>query len=199
MLNLDFWQDRYATGNTPWDLGGPSPHFEALLARQPAFLTPGKMAVFGAGRGHDAALFAKAGFDVVGFDYAPGAIESARQRYGSLVQFEQADIFALADPGSPWAKQFDYILEHTCFCAIHPKEREAYVQSVLNLLKPGGLIIGVFWEHADEDGPPFSTTEADLQERFGSDFDMISNESRMPVSDRGGIERLVILRRKTEL
>jgi SAM-dependent methyltransferase len=199
LLNLDFWQDRYDTGNTPWDLGGPSPHFEALLARKPEFLTPGHMAVFGAGRGHDAALFAKAGFEVVGFDYAPGAIDSARQRYGALAQFEQVDIFALSKPESPWAKQFDYILEHTCFCAIHPTERMLYVKSVLNLLKPGGYLLGIFWEHGNPDGPPYSTTEQDLHDRFGADFDIISNEPQVPASDRSGVERLVILRRKAEL
>lgn len=199
MLDLDFWQGRYETGDTPWDLGGPSPHLVELIARKPNLLPTGKMAVFGAGRGHDAALFAQAGLEVVGFDYAPGAVESARHLYGNLLQFEQANIFDLSNPTSPWAGQFDAILEHTCFCAIHPKEREFYVESVLNLLKPGGYLIGIFWEHNDPDGPPFSTTLADLEHYFKPHFTTVLNEEKTPVSDREGVERLVVLRRKTEL
>jgi SAM-dependent methyltransferase len=199
MLNMDFWQNRYDSGNTPWDLGQASPHFVNLLQSQPHWLIPGKISVLGCGRGHDAALFAKAGFETVGFDYAPGAIQEAQTHYGQIAQFQQANIFDLADPHSPWTEQFDYLLEHTCFCAILPKERPDYVKSVHNLLKPGGSLIGVFWEHDDTDGPPFSTTEAQLREAFQPGFEVISIQALTPAEDRKGIERLVILRRTSEV
>ena len=196
MIGVDFWQGRYESSNTPWDLGGPSAHFAALLQDPPDWLTPGDMAVLGSGRGHDAALFAQQGFAVTGFDYAPGAVAAATQLYGAIARFEQADIFELADPASPYANRFDYVLEHTCFCAILPQERTAYAQSATNLLKPGGYLIGVFWEHSQTDGPPFSTTKAEIQDVFGPGFEMIDMQERPPVSDRSGVERLVILRRK---
>ena len=199
MLDLNFWQSRYDSGNTPWDLGQASPHFIALLQSEPSWLKAGKMAVVGTGRGHDAALFAEAGFEVVGFDYAPGAILEAQARYGQFARFQQANIFELADPHSPWAGEFDYVLEHTCFCAILPSEREAYVKSVKNLLKPDGLLIGVFWEHNDEDGPPFSTTEAHLRQAFGADFELVSIQEVPPARNRDGVERLVVLRRLSEV
>lgn len=199
MLNMDFWQNRYDTGNTPWDLGQASPHFVALLQNQPDWLKPGKIAVLGCGRGHDAALFAQTGFEAVGFDYAPGAIQEAQAHYGLLAQFQQANIFDLADPNSPWASQFDYVLEHTCFCAILPEERPAYVKSVHNLLKPNGLLIGVFWEHDDTDGPPFSTPEAHIHDAFQTGFEVISIQPLTPADDRKGTERLVVLRRTSEV
>jgi SAM-dependent methyltransferase len=205
MIKVDFWQGRYETGQTPWDLGGPSPHFETLLSRKPDWLCPGRIAVLGAGRGHDAALFARAGFEVTGFDYAPGAVAEAQRLYPAgnaadqnqnALNFVQADVFELASPDSPWRGQFDYILEHTCFCAIFPSDRESYARSAANLLKPGGLLMGVFWDHADTDGPPFSTTEADILETFGPAFEPVSMEPLPPAADRSGIERLVILKRK---
>jgi len=200
MIKVDFWQGRYETENTPWDLGGPSPHFVALLNQKPDFLKPGKMAVFGSGRGHDAALFAQNSLDVTGFDYAPGAVEEARKLYGSLaIRFEQADLFDMSKADSPWAGQFDFLLEHTCFCAILPQDRAAYAQSARNILKPGGYLIGVFWEHQDEDGPPFSTTEADIRQIFGADFELCSISENTPASGRAGIERLAVLRRKMEV
>lgn len=199
MLDVNFWENRYEAENTPWDLAGPSPHFVDLLGQKPDFLKPGKMAVLGSGRGHDAACFAQAGFEVTGFDYAPGAIKLASKLYGKLARFERADIFDLADPASLYTENFDYVLEHTCFCAILPEQRLDYVRAVSNLLKPGGYLIGIFWEHRDTDGPPFSTTKADLEAAFAQAFESISRLDRTPVSGRGGVERLVILRRKTEV
>jgi hypothetical protein len=193
MISPDFWQERYETEKTPWDLGGPSPHFVDLLKEQPDWLKPGRMAVPGAGRGHDAALFAGAGFDVVGFDYSPAAVERSNALYGKLARFVQADIFTL--PDSPWAGQFDFILEHTCFCAILPKQRPDYARMTQALLKPGGLLIGIFWEHVEWGGPPFSTTQADLTQVFGEDFELLSLTEQTPANDREGVERLVILRR----
>lgn len=198
MVYVDFWQDRYQSGNMPWDLGHASPHFEYLLKTQSEKLPPGRMAVLGSGRGHDAAYFAAAGFEVTGFDYAPGAVEAARQLYGNAVTFVQADIcdLAFAAPGSPYHQAFDYLLEHTCFCAIHPSQRDDYARSARDLLKPGGLLIGVFWEHGDDDGPPHNTTLADVDRHFGEGFERIRMEERPPVSDREGVERLLLLRRK---
>lgn len=199
MLDVGFWEGRYEAENTPWDLAGPSPHFVTLLNRKPDFLQPGKMAVLGSGRGHDAALFANNGFEVTGFDYATGAIKLASELYGKSVRFEQMDLFQLADPENPYRQMFDYVLEHTCFCAILPSQRADYVRSVLNILKPGGYLLGVFWQHAEDDGPPFSTTENDLKTFFASDFDWVSSENNPPAPGRGGVERLVILRRKTDV
>jgi SAM-dependent methyltransferase len=197
MHQVDFWRDRYQRGETPWDLGAGSPHFRDWLSRHdPEIFPPGKTAVLGCGRGHDAALFAAAGFDVVGFDYAPEAIAEAQRLYDGKVRFEQADIFALADRQSPWAHAFDYVVEHTCFCAIHPSERPAYVQSVATMLKLGGYLLGVFWEHDKTDGPPFSTPENEIKSAFSNDFELLSVETREPVADRSGMERLCVLRRK---
>lgn len=196
MIRVDFWQDRYETQNTPWDLGGPSPHFVELLQNKPDFLQAGKMAVLGSGRGHDAALFTQHGLDVIGFDYAPGAITEARERYSPSTRFEQADLFEMADATCEWAGQFDFLLEHTCFCAISPKDRVAYVQSARNILKPGGYLIGVFWEHHEPDGPPFSTTVAEIQTLFGADFEICSIADKAPANGRNGVERLCVLRRK---
>lgn len=187
-----FWQQRYEAGETPWDLGKASPHFEAWLREEGAAWPRGRMAVPGAGRGHDAALFARAGFDVTGLDYAPGAVAEAKKLYGGLAAFEQADIFNL---DSKWFGQFDYVLEHTCFCAISPKRRPDYKQAVLRLLKPGGRLVGVFWEHDDPDGPPYPTTMQDLKEIFPPELEAQSLVARPPAEGRSGIEYFGIFKK----
>lgn len=163
--DVTFWEGRYRESNMPWDLGMPAPPFVSLLKE--SALIPGRVAVLGSGAGHDAALFGKAGFDVVGFDYASGAIALSTERYGSLATFVEASIFEI--PEEYWGT-FDYVLEHTCFCAILPKRRPEYVQSVLQLLKPGGKLIGLFFAHHEMGGPPYKTDQAELETLFGPYF-----------------------------
>ena len=172
-LTPEFWEQRYQEGRTGWDLGQGAPPFVHLLNSATA-PKPGRMAVLGAGRGHDALLFAKYGFEVIGFDVAPSAIavatESAQAQAASA-QFLQRDIFSLAQE---FAGEFDYVLEHTCFCAIAPDLRPAYVKLVRKLLRPQGEFIALFWAHDMPGGPPFGSTPEELQQLFAADFDIIS-------------------------
>ncbi len=71
-LTADAWEQRYQTGDDPWDLGCPTTPLEHLLKSDQA-PPPGRMAALGIGSGLDALRFAAAGFDVVGFDFAPSA------------------------------------------------------------------------------------------------------------------------------
>lgn len=168
-LPPDFWEAKYQSGTTRWDLGEAAPPFVQLLnsAQAPA---SGRVAVLGAGRGHDALLFAARGFEVVGFDFAPSAIEAATrlaQAKGLTAQFLQRDIFALGE----FEHQFDYVLEHTCFCAIDPTQRPTYVQLVYDLLTPEGELIALFWAHQRPGGPPYGTTVAEIRSLFDRHFD----------------------------
>jgi len=190
----EFWETLYLQQDTPWDLGQPAPPFEKLLAVRGQSLVRGKMAVLGCGRGHDAALFARYGFDVTGFDMAPKAIEEAKGLYGHQVRFIQADIFRL-DP--VYFGQFDWVLEHTCFCAISPSLRRAYAKTVTQLLKPGGGLIGLFWAHGRIGGPPYSTSRNELDQLFSPNFRIqLLEKTPFSVSDRQGQEFLGIFYRK---
>ncbi len=171
-LTADFWEQRYQDGRTGWDLGQPAPPFVRLLDSDQA-PTPGRIAVLGAGRGYDAVLFADRGFEVVGFDLAPSAIAAATQLAQARhlpAQFLQRNIFDLP---SEFAGQFDYVLEHTCFCAIAPDQRDAYVQVAHRLLRPSGELIALFWAHQMPGGPPFGSTVDELHQRFMPLFDII--------------------------
>ena len=195
---LDFWQERYDSGETPWDLGGPAPFFRHWLANCPLeYYKPGTMAVPGCGRGHDAALFAAAGFETTGFDYAPGAVAAAQALYGDTIQgnalkWVQADWFHL---DSLYNGHFDYILEHTCFCAINPKRRVQYVSVAHRLLKPGGKLLGIFWDIEDPEGPPFGVSIAALPSYFESAFEILSVEPIAPAlrCRENGMEYFVIM------
>jgi hypothetical protein len=75
-------------------------------------------------------LFAAYGFEVIGFDFAPCAINDANTLLSNPkkidletnIKFLQRDIFELPQE---FPSYFDYVLEHTCFCAIDPEARLA--------------------------------------------------------------------------
>jgi thiopurine S-methyltransferase len=96
----------------------------------------------GCGRGHEAALLADLGYEVIGLDFSGEAIERAQAVQGSdrtQLRWLQADLFdgaALAAAGITTGS-LQGVLEHTCFCAIDPAQREAYLDTVARLLVPG--------------------------------------------------------------
>ena len=167
--NYDFWENRYQTGGDRWDLGQPAPPFVDWLnsAQTPA---PGRLIVLGCGRGYDALLFAQHGFEVVGVDFAPAAIAAASRLakgQGVMATFLQRDIFDLVPE---FTQQFDYVVEHTCFCAIDPTLRPAYVKLASQLLKPGGALLGVFFTHTRPGGPPYGSTAEGIEALFHHHF-----------------------------
>lgn len=155
------------------------------------------MAVPGCGRGHEALALAALGWEAVGFDFAPEAVRDARRlarRHGAQARFERADLFRL-----PLRHRgaFDAVLEHTCFCAIAPSRRGAYVRVVRDLLKPGGLLLGLFYAHGRPGGPPFSVSQAEIRRRFSRDFRILAvSTPRDSFPSRLGKERLILMRRK---
>lgn len=198
--NSSFWEEQYRNETTGWDLGSASPPLASLL-ESPQAPPPGRAAVLGCGRGYDAVLFASRGFEVVGFDFAPSAIsasarlaEAASLTASLNVEFLQRDIFDLA---AEFAGEFDYAIEHTCFCAIPPGKREAYVRMVHSILRPNGELIGVFFTGDRPIRPPFGATPAEIKGYFAPYFAIAS---LAPVTNsvprRQGEEHLGRFRRK---
>ncbi|WP_287130979.1 methyltransferase domain-containing protein [Candidatus Cyanaurora vandensis] len=173
-MNAQSWEARYQEGTDRWDLGQAAPPFVRLLA-SPDAPKPGRAVVLGCGRGYEALLFACHGFQVLGVDFAPSAITEARtqaSRQGLAAEFLERDIFQLIPE---YQSSFDYVVEHTCFCAIDPSQRSQYVALAQALLKPGGELLGLFITHDRPGGPPFGTAPQQLREYF-STFDLISLE-----------------------
>ena len=97
------WDQRYLEGSDRWELGRPAPPLEAFLrtdsrAPQP----PGRVLVPGCGRGHEAALLADLGYEVIGLDFSSEAIQRAEALHGSdraQLRWLQADLFDGASAG----------------------------------------------------------------------------------------------------
>lgn len=174
VANSEYWEYRYQEGTTRWDLGEASPPLVSLLNSSELPLKTGRVAVLGCGRGYDAMIFSDYGFDTIGFDFAPLAIAEATtlaQANQNSAQFLQRDIFNLANE---FPSYFDYVIEHTCFCAIDPEKRPDYVKLVRQILQPEGELIGIFFTHPRSGGPPFGITTEAIKQYFETDFEIVS-------------------------
>ena len=192
----DDWEARYQSGDMHWDKGGPSPGLVDFLAAHPE-LPRGSVCVPGCGTGHDVRAWGRAGFKAWGFDVAPSAIRLANERTvaagGPFPRFLLAD-FLHDDP----PEQFDWIFEHTLFCAIDPAGRDAYVAAVRRWLKPGGHYLAVNYLQCDPGGPPFSTTREEQWQRFSPTFDLLEDWVPRSYPNRVGKERMFWWRRRED-
>ncbi len=196
----EFWETHYRQGTTAWDLDGPTPAFFQLLAG-PDAPAPGRILVPGCGRGHDAVLFARAGFEVTAVDYAPSAVAAARTlaaAAGTSGTFLQADLFSL--PGR-FTEAFDYVLEYTCFCAINPLRRAEYVEAIAAVLRPSGEVLALFFPVLPPgyppEGPPFAVSEEDIHAFFERRFEIrLLAPTPHTITPRRGRELLGRLRRR---
>lgn len=190
------WDRDYSTGDTPWDAGEPSPALLEVIAKGelPAGVD---VLVPGCGYGHDVRALAEAGCKVTGLDISETAIAGARMANGTVgADYRTGDFF---DPAWVREKRYDVIWEHTCFCAIMPGERDAYVDAAHRLLKPGGLLLGVFFAFAEEpdlEGPPFKTNAATICQHLGRRFTLEwDRRPKQSYANRQGEELLMSWRR----
>lgn len=183
------WELRYQTGDMPWEKGAPSPGLVDFLARRkpPA---PATVVIPGCGTGHDVRAWAEHGFEALGLDLAPSAIELARAKSGhgpARPRYQHGDFLR-----DPVVEPRDWMFEHTLFCAIHPTERPLYVEAARRWLKPFGRLLAVFYLIPDEDGPPFGTTREEVKRHFGDAFRLEDDWVPPSYPNREGLEWMTL-------
>ncbi len=189
-----FWNQRYASAETPWALHKIPAALRSFLKR-----TPARGRVLIPGCGIDPRVikaFADAGFDVTAVDFSGVAIaetkkalenfsprrEPRRRWAGAIVR---ADFFK-ADLGN----RFDFIYERAFLCAMHPRRWQRYAKRVAELLRPRGRLIGIFFYGIEPDPPPYPIGKTEGAEIFGKYFRLVRDSK---VSDSvpmfAGMER----------
>jgi len=197
------WDQHYRDQFTPWDKGAPAPPLVDWLAAHPGKMT-GRILVPGCGLGHDARAIAGAHPDaeVVGLDLSETAVRLAREIPAvNAERYKEGDLFDLPEG---MLEAFDWVWEHTCFCAIDPAMRDDYVRAVWTALRPGGQLLGVFFldpyddEHQPGGGPPHGSSMAELEGRFmesGRFEIVVATVPSSAYGGREGREMLVRMRR----
>ncbi len=195
------WNQAYLDGNTPWDKGSPSPVLEDLLDRIPPACD---IVIPGCGTGNDViAILTTKPASVTCIDIAPEAIAMLQRRFQ-----EHKEVKSVLDDfthyGAVHPSSADVIIEHTCFCAIPVDMRAAYVNACREILRPEGKVIGAFyWMPRDTDditiGPPFQTSEQELNELFGQWFEIDIQVATVGFPERVGREFRVVMTRRPNL
>ncbi|MGH8216954.1 MAG: class I SAM-dependent methyltransferase [Steroidobacteraceae bacterium] len=152
------WNERYESGETPWDTGEPDEHLVEFLRGSAA---RGRALDVGCGTGTNALWLARQGFAVLGIDVSSAAIEKARAKAagaaGATVldcRFATADFFRDALSDGP----FDFVFDRGCFHVFdEPADRARFAERVASLLTRDGRwlsLIGSTEGPERDSGPP---------------------------------------------
>ena len=141
------WNERYATGEKPWDTGEPGRELVELV--EAGRLPKGRALEVGCGTGTNARYLASRGWDVLGVDIADVAIEQAEAKGTSQgsVELRQLD-FLKEDLEGP----FDLVFDRGCFHIFdQDADRARFADRVAACLAPGGLWVSLL---GSTEGPP---------------------------------------------
>jgi SAM-dependent methyltransferase len=127
-----------ASGLVPWDIGGPQPVVQQLVAYGGV---RGRVLDVGTGPGHHAICCASHGYSVVGVDASAAAIELAKGnavRAGVRVDFQVADATTLAG----YDDCFDTVIDCAFFHVLADDEQAQtrYAQTLHRVTAPGARL-----------------------------------------------------------
>jgi SAM-dependent methyltransferase len=132
---LSRFDDAYKSRTAPWVIGEPQP---AIVELQKAGWIRSKVLDIGCGTGEHTILLTRLGYDVLGIDFAPHAVEQARAnaaQRGVDARFEVADAMKLGpEPG------YQTIVDSALFHIFDDADRMRYVRSLHTAVRPGGLV-----------------------------------------------------------
>ncbi len=127
---------QYRFSKPPWDSGVTPPEVVAQIERR--LTAPGRALDLGCGTGTNSIYLARHGFAVVGVDFSPKAIATARdkaRRAGVTIDWYVADATRVDFLNPP----FDFVLDIGCFHTFEPTERARYAANLARLTRSGGL------------------------------------------------------------
>ncbi|MEU6858391.1 class I SAM-dependent methyltransferase [Glycomyces sp. NPDC046736] len=131
----------YRFGVTPWEqyAEAAADSVAAMLDGEEAARDRlGRALDLGCGRGVFSAELARRGWEVVGLDLVPKAIEAARARSIPGATFTVGDVTDLASAG---LGTFDLLLDIGCFQGLDAEQRAAYGRGVTALAKPEASLL----------------------------------------------------------
>ncbi len=186
ILSDQYWSDRYISGQTGWDTGGPTPllkeYIDQLTDKHIAILIPG------CGNAYEAAYLAEKGFtNITLIDISAILAKQLKEKFaGTGINVLHGDFFHHTN-------QYDLILEQTFFCALDPAQRKDYAEKMYALLKPGGKLAGVLFNKNFKGGPPFGGNAYEYRKLFSPLFHIKTMEaSYNSIKPREGTELFIV-------
>jgi cyclopropane fatty-acyl-phospholipid synthase-like methyltransferase len=187
-LDSFFYRFAYRFGKPRWDTAEPQPELEELVKGR-----PGRALDIGCGTGTDAIYLAKHGWQVVGVDFVPKAVETAKARAlagGSSASFVLGDVTQLRRAGV--RGPFELLVDIGCYHAIPARLRDSYAAGVAAVAREGAD----FYLAGISDAPASwrllgarGVSSAELRSRFGDAFLLQEEQTTAAV---GRVSQLVL-------
>jgi SAM-dependent methyltransferase len=194
LLDDQYWSERYANQQTGWDIGAISNplkvYFDQLEDKSVSMLIPG------CGNAHEAAYLLEKGFvNITLIDISKTLTEQLRIKFKNFC--EEGSCRIIHQDFFMHKGSYDLIIEQTFFCALDPSRREEYVRKMSDLLKPGGKLSGLLFNHHFPDGPPFGGDKEEYQQLFRPYFNLKTLETcHNSIYQRFGAEFFINFERK---
>jgi methyl halide transferase len=190
-FSADYWQNRYESGQTGWDVGTITTPLKDYFDQLPN--TGQRILVPGCGNAYEAEYLYRSGFvHTYVADVALAPLEQFAKRMPDFPkeQLLHQDFFELEGP-------YDLIVEQTFFCALDPALRAAYAKKCAELLAPGGLLVGLLFDTTfTHEGPPFGGSREEYQKYFAPYFEFLHFETAYnSIPPRQGRELFIELRK----
>ena len=171
-MNWQKWtyERQYRRGAPRWDTGVTPPEVvEVIEGDDPP---SGRALDLGCGTGTNVLYLARHGFEVLGVDFSPLAIETARAKLEGVpgVTVLEGDVTKLSSLGVEGP--FDFLLDIGCFHGLKRRRRDAYAREVTRIAGPGALFMVFAWGRRGPSGLTTGVTRREMGERFAPDFDL---------------------------
>jgi len=195
------WEEKYRTGNTPWDSQLPSRELRSVL--EEFQLVPSNAIELGCGTGTNAIWMAEQGMRVVGVDCSSLALAQARekveQRADDLaIEWIEADVIDLKHSGA----LFELLFDRGCYHCCRRVDRDGYLHTLKNLTDEDSRIVILCGNANDpEPGGPPKLTEEEIRADFANGFEILQLRE-FHFEDAGGVQGplgwSVVLRRVSD-
>lgn len=191
-LDQTFWENRYVSKETGWDLGEVSPPLKAYIDQ----LTDKNLRILipGCGNTYEAEYLLNKGFtNITVIDISPTLIDNLKTKFknNTNITIVLGDFFALEGV-------FDLIIEQTFFCALDRSLRQLYCDKMNALLSNSGKLVGLLFNREFETaGPPFGGCEEEYRQLFSETFDIVTlSNSYNSYFKRANAELFTIFKKK---
>lgn len=170
-LHRFLYERAYRRGRSPWDTGITPPEVVEAI-EGPEALPPGRALDLGCGTGTNVRYLVERGWRAVGVDFSSRAIAEARRRSEGVAgaEFLEGDVTRLAELGV--RGPFDFVLDIGCFHSVPMRRRDAYVDAVAAVARPGARMMIFAWGPAPRRPGRPRTRQAEILRRFAGAFEL---------------------------
>lgn len=179
------WEEKYRTGQTPWDSDLPSA--ELLKVLREYSVQPGRAIELGCGTGTNAVALAKLGWQVTAVDCVADALQQGEQKAlaaGVEVEWIEADVQNFGAELAP----FDLIFDRGCYHCCRRVDLSGYLNTLENVSDTRTQMLCLCGNpNGEEQGGPPKVPEQSVREELGTLF-KITHLRAFHFEDAGGVQ-----------